>query len=231
MDHTRRRNIIVTGASGNLGEAVARRFFEEGYNVGGTLGHGESGALARNGAIWENNVVNLANETAAGNFVADCVKKYRPVDIAVLTAGGYASGDMQHTAGENITQQIELNLFTAYNIVRPLLPHMLKQGSGKIYLIGSIPGEHTEKSASSLAYGLSKSLLFRLAEALQPAAAEKGISFIIIVPSVIDTPQNRKAMPDADFTKWTSPDAIADVIYKDAQSPAQPGKNPAVIHV
>ncbi len=54
MEKNHRRNMIVTGASGNLGEAVARRFFEEGYNVAGTFGHGEATAIARNGAIWEN---------------------------------------------------------------------------------------------------------------------------------------------------------------------------------
>ncbi|MDF2383929.1 SDR family NAD(P)-dependent oxidoreductase [Nostoc ellipsosporum NOK] len=231
MEKNHRRNMIVTGASGNLGEAVARRFFEEGYNVAGTFGHGEATAIAHNGAIWENNVVDLKNEKAAADFVADCTRKFRPVDAAVLTAGGYASGDLEHTIVENITQQIALNFLTAYNIVRPLFPHMQKQGRGKIYLIGSVPGEQAQKNAGSLAYGLSKSLLFRLAETLQPSAAEKGVAITVIVPSIIDTPQNRHAMPDADFSKWTSPDIIASVIYNDVQSATQSGKEPSVIHV
>ncbi len=231
MEQNRRRNSIVTGASGNLGEAVARRFFDEGYNVTGTFGHGDATAIARNGVLWENNIVDLKNEKAAGEFVAGCTRKFRPVDVAVLTAGGYAPGDLEHTIVENITQQMEINFLTAYNIIRPLFPHMLKYGRGKIYLIGSLSGEHAPRSASSLAYGLSKSLLFRLAEALQPQAAEKGVTFTVIVPSTIDTPQNRKAMPDADFSKWTSPDVIASIIYEDAQSATQPGKEPAVIHV
>jgi NAD(P)-dependent dehydrogenase (short-subunit alcohol dehydrogenase family) len=90
---------------------------------------------------------------------------------------------------------------------------MMKQGSGRIFLIGSRQGLNILKGKGALAYSLSKSLLFRLAELLNAEAKGKNVVVSVIVPSTIDTPQNRESMPDADFSSWVTASQIADIIY------------------
>jgi NAD(P)-dependent dehydrogenase (short-subunit alcohol dehydrogenase family) len=106
-----------------------------------------------------------------------------------------------------------LNFQTAYNIARPVFLQMMKQGSGRIFLIGSRQGLNILKGKGALAYSLSKSLLFRLAELLNAEAKGKNVVVSVIVPSTIDTPQNRESMPDADFSSWVTASQIADIIY------------------
>ena len=122
-------------------------------------------------------------------------------------------GNIADTTMDDITQQYKLNFETVYNIARPVFLQMLKQNSGRIFLIGSKPGLNAKESKGKIAYGLSKSLIFRLAELMNNEAKGKNVVVNVVVPGTIDTPQNRESMPDADFTKWTSADAIANVIY------------------
>ena len=89
----------------------------------------------------------------------------------------------------------------------------MKQNSGRIFIIGSKPGLSSVNSKGMVAYGLAKSLIFRLAELMNAEAKGTNVVVSVIVPSTIDTPQNRKSMPDADPAKWVKPEAIADVIY------------------
>jgi NAD(P)-dependent dehydrogenase (short-subunit alcohol dehydrogenase family) len=90
---------------------------------------------------------------------------------------------------------------------------MMKQGSGRIFLIGSRPGLDMHNSKGMVAYGMTKSLIFRLAEILNDEAKGHNVVTCVIVPSTIDTPQNRKSTPDEEFGKWVKPEAIADIIY------------------
>jgi NAD(P)-dependent dehydrogenase (short-subunit alcohol dehydrogenase family) len=90
---------------------------------------------------------------------------------------------------------------------------MLLQGSGRIFLIGSKPGLSMKNSKGMVAYGLAKSLIFQLAELMNEEAKGTNVVTSVIVPSTIDTQQNRQSMPDADFSKWVKPEAIADAIY------------------
>lgn len=122
-------------------------------------------------------------------------------------------GDIAKTKTSDIVKQYQLNFETAYHIARPVFLHMMKQGSGRIFLIGSRQGLDILKGKGALAYSLSKSLLFRLAEVLNAEAKGKNVVVSVIVPSIIDTPQNRESMPDEDYSAWVSPSQIADVIY------------------
>ena len=110
-------------------------------------------------------------------------------------------------------KQYKLNFETAYNVARPTFLQMLKQNSGRIFIIGSKPGLDARNGKGMVAYGLAKSLIFRLAELMNDEAKGKNVVTSVIVPSTIDTPQNRKAMPDANFENWVKADAIANVIY------------------
>ncbi len=206
-------HIIVTGASGNLGQAVVKKFLRENYQVTGTLIPNDHIAIDSQGKYFETAVVDLMQEEAAAHFIDKLVVKYKKIDVVVLTVGGFAMGNIHNTSTADISKQYKLNFETAYHIARPVFAQMMKQGSGRIFLIGSRPGADMKNSKGMVAYGLGKSLLFRLAELMNEEAAGTNIVTSVVVPSIIDTPANRESMPTADFSKWVTPAAIADVIY------------------
>jgi NAD(P)-dependent dehydrogenase (short-subunit alcohol dehydrogenase family) len=203
---------IVTGASGNLGQAVITKFIEEGYNVIGTVIPNDPVPMNFPADKLEKVVVDLMNEDDSAKFIENIISKYGSVDVAVLTVGGFAMGSVADTKTSDIAKQYKLNFETAYNVARPIFLQMLKQNSGRIFIIGSRPGLNAKDGKGMVAYGLGKSLLFRLAELMNNEAKGTNVVTAVIVPSTIDTPQNRKAMPDADPEKWVKPEAIAEII-------------------
>ena len=122
-------------------------------------------------------------------------------------------GNIADTSTKDLGKQFKLNVETAYNVARPVFVQMLKQNAGRIFMIGSRPGSNMARSKGMVAYGLAKSLIFRSAELMNDEAKGTNVVTSVIVPSTIDTPQNRQSMPNSDFSKWVSPEAIADVIY------------------
>ena len=153
------------------------------------------------------------NEEDSAKFINNVISKYGSVDAAVLTVGGFAMGSIAETKASDIARQHKLNFETAYNVAKPVFVQMMKQNSGRIFIIGSKPGLEAKNGKGMVAYGLAKSLIFRLAELMNDEAKGTNVVTSVIVPSTIDTPQNRKAMPDADPSKWVKPEAIADVIH------------------
>ena len=207
------KTIIVTGASGNLGQAVVKKFLGENYFVVGTVIPNDPAHVDFNSKNFESAVVDLLDEEAILKFTGQVVASHGNINAAVLTAGGFAMGKIAETKTTDIARQYQLNFETAYNLARPVFQQMLKQGSGRIFLIGSKPGLDMRNSKGMVAYGLSKSLIFRLAELMNDEAKGTNVVTCVMVPSTIDTPPNRKSMPDADFTKWVTAEAIADTIY------------------
>lgn len=205
--------ILVTGASGNLGSAVVDRFLQEGWLVAAVT-H-KNRPLKKQDRNLISISAELTDELSAENTVDSTLQRFGQIDAAVLCAGGFTSGRIEQTPIANIIYQLQINFATAYNIVRPLLAEMKKAGRGKIFLIGSKQGEDTQKGTDAVGYSLSKSLLFQLANIINVDAQsnDSKISATVIVPSIIDTPQNRSAMPNADFAKWQSVESIADSIF------------------
>ncbi len=206
------KTIIITGSEGNLGKAVVKKFIDGDYNVIGVV-HKKQDPKKYNGKNVEEVELDLLHEDNCQKFVDEIIKKNMGIDVAVLTAGGFAEGDIAKTKSSDIAKQYQLNFETAYNIASPVFLQMMKQGSGRIFLIGSRQGLNILKGKGALAYGLSKSLLFRLAELLNAEAKGKNVVVSVIVPSTIDTPQNRESMPDADVSSWVTASQIADIIY------------------
>jgi NAD(P)-dependent dehydrogenase (short-subunit alcohol dehydrogenase family) len=205
---------IVTGAAGNLGLAVTKKFIAEGYKVIGTvLPHETSITDVLPANSFEPHAVNLLKEEEAAIFINAVIEKYGTIDAAVLTVGGFAMSSIAETSAADIMKQYQLNFETAYHVARPVFTQMIKQNSGRIFMIGSRPGLSAWQSKGMTAYGLAKSLVVRLAELMNLEAAGKNVVTSVVVPSTIDTPQNRKAMPDADFNAWVKPEDIANVIY------------------
>lgn len=206
------KTAIVTGASGNMGQAVVKKFLSQGYTVVGTIVPNDPVPFDVADAKLEKVIVDLMNEEDAEKFVQNVAAKYGSVDAAVLTVGGFAMGSVADTKTSDIHKQYKLNFETAYNVARPAFVQMLQQKAGRIFLIGSKPGLSAVNSKGMVAYGLGKSLIFRLAELMNAEAKGTNVVTSVVVPSTIDTPQNRKAMPDADASTWVKPEAIADVI-------------------
>lgn len=207
------KTAIVTGASGNMGQAVVKKFLAEGYNVVGTIIPNDPVSFDVDDKKLEKVVVDLMDEEDSAKFVQNVIAKYRTVDVAILTVGGFAMGKIADTKAADVYKQYKLNFETAYNVARPCFVQMMQQGIGRIFIIGSKPGLSARDGKGMVAYGLGKSLIFRLAELMNDEAKGHNVVTSVVVPSTIDTQQNRKAMPEAKFENWVKAEAIADAIW------------------
>ena len=207
-----KKTAIITGVAGNLGKAVTKKFIDEGYYVVGTILN-KSVAAHSQQSSFEEVTLDLLDEKNCQKFVDDVVEKQGEINVAVLTAGGFTMGNIDSTTVAEMYKQYQLNFETAYNMARPIFLQMMKQYSGRIFLIGSRAGLETSNSKGMIAYSLSKSLIFRLAEIMNAESKGKDVVTSVIVPSTIDTPQNRQSMPKVDFSSWVKPAEIADTIF------------------
>jgi len=214
------KTAIVTGASGNLGQAVIKKLIDRGFIVIGTVIPNDPVSMDLPVEKFEKVVVDLMNEDAAQKFIDSVWVKYKSIDVAVLTVGGFAMGKIAETKTSDVQKQYRLNFETTYNVARPVFVRMMEQRSGRIFIIGSKPGLDSRNGKGMIAYSLSKSLIFRLAELMNDEAKGHNVVTSVIVPSTIDTPQNRQSMPDAKYDTWVKPEKIGDVIlfYADEAS-------------
>jgi NAD(P)-dependent dehydrogenase (short-subunit alcohol dehydrogenase family) len=207
-----KKTIVVTGALGNLGRATVERFVREGYTVVVSAAPGENTDLYKGNPSIIIYTVDLLNESGAENFITTVIQKHGGIHAALLLVGGYASGNIKDTTGEALKKMYALNFESAYFVARPVFNHMISQKSGKIILVGARPALVAADGKNSLAYALSKSLIFKLADFLNAEGSPYNVTATVIVPSIIDTPANRKSMPDADFTAWVKADEIAEAM-------------------
>ena len=210
--NTQIKTIIITGANGNLGTAVTNTFLSKGYNVIATVINEEA---KKNMPAHDNlqvEIINLTNETETASFVQSTINSYKKIDAAVLLVGGFAMGNITATKSEDIKKQISLNFDTAYHITKPVFEHMIKNNSGRIIFIGARPALKAVDGKNMIAYGLSKSLLFKLAEYLNAEAKGKNVTVTVVAPSTLDTPLNRKNMPDTNPDNWVKPEALAEIL-------------------
>jgi NAD(P)-dependent dehydrogenase (short-subunit alcohol dehydrogenase family) len=204
--------VIITGATGNLGLATTQVFLAKGYRVLATVTNDEAKKSLPAHEHLETETLDLTSEDAAASMVHNTIKKYGKIDAALLLVGGFAMGDIKATRLEHIKKQISLNFDTAYNIAKPVFEQMISQGSGRLVFVGSRPALKSADGKNMIAYSLSKSLLFKLAEFLNEEAKGKNVTATVIVPSTIDTPINRSSMPDVNPDKWVKPEAIAEIL-------------------
>jgi NAD(P)-dependent dehydrogenase (short-subunit alcohol dehydrogenase family) len=206
------KKIIITGANGNLGSAVTKLFLDKGYRVIATVQSEDSKKQMPQHPNLQAEVVNLTNETETASFVQNTIDAEGTIDAALMLVGGFAAGKITDTKTEDIKKQIALNFETAYNITHPLYQHMLAKGNGRLIFIGARPALQPADGKNLVAYALSKSLLFKLAEFINKDAKGKNITATVVVPSTIDTPLNRKNMPDADPNNWVKAEDLAEIL-------------------
>ena len=207
-----KKNVLITGAAGNLGHAAVQKFSRDGYNVLATTLPGEkvNYDLPDNVRIFP---VDLGDEKKTDDFITSVINEYKTINAALFLVGGFAMGDVATTDGSALRKMIGLNFETAYFVSRKIFLHMLEQADGgRLVFIGSKPGLQPEAGARFLGYTLSKSLLFAWAKILNAEAGKKNVVSSVIVPSTIDTPSNRAQMPSANFSDWVRPEEIADVM-------------------
>lgn len=206
------KTVIITGANGNLGSAVTGSFLSKDYKVIATVRKEEDRNEFDDHPNLQVEVLDLTDEAKTEAFARKVIEQNGPIDGALLLVGGFAAGNIAATGSADIKKQITLNFDTAYHLTRPLFQHMMEQNKGRIVFIGSRPALQASAGKNLVAYGLSKSLLFKLAEYLNAEAKGKNVTVTVIAPSTIDTEPNRKSMPDADFEKWVKPEALADIM-------------------
>lgn len=205
-------SLIITGANGNLGLSVVNRLLEDGYHIVAASGHSGAGNLPDHEKL-ESLEVDLSDEDQAQNFAQTILQLNPDLQAAVLLVGGFAMGQLAETRKADLDKMINLNFYTAFHIVRPLLSHFLgRPQGGQFILVGSRPGLNAADGKDFFAYSLSKAMIFKLAEFINAEGKDKGVTATVIVPSTIDTEANRKAMPNADFSKWVPAANIADAI-------------------
>ena len=206
------KNAIVSGGVGAVGTAIVNKLQSIGYHITATLGPKDQ---AENDA--ESNVtyqkVDLTIDGETKRFVDDYLSREANIDLLVLTVGGFSMGSLEQTTMNSINRMIDLNFHTAFNVVKPAVKKMCEQEKGgQIIFIGSRPAVKPQEGKNALAYSLSKSLLFSFAEMLNAQYHEQNIDTTVIVPSIVDTSANRKAMPDENFLNWVTPQQIADTV-------------------
>ena len=207
--------VMVTGAAGNLGNATARAFLAKGaYVVLVDLDLERLEETFADVAQDETVVfagVDLTDDGAVEGMVYEAVQQLGAVDVLANIAGGFRSGAPVHeTSLDTWDFMLDLNARTVLITARAVVPHMLQKGTGKIISVAARPG--LKAGATSAAYAASKSAVIRLTESMSASLKESVINVNCVIPGTLDTPQNRKAMPNAKFEKWVAPEALADVI-------------------
>jgi NAD(P)-dependent dehydrogenase (short-subunit alcohol dehydrogenase family) len=158
--------------------------------------------------------IDLYNEAACAQWVAQAVAEHGRIDAAVLLAGGFAMGNLAQTDAASLDAMFKLNFLTAYHLARPLCQHMASQPQGgRLVLVGARPALDPNAGKNLVAYALSKALVLQLAELINAEGQAHGVNASVLVPSIIDTPANRAAMPTADFAQWASPTDLAELLW------------------
>lgn len=201
------KTIAVTGANGNLGREVVATALAQGAQVA-LLDVAFSADLP---AFPEDrttrHIVNLLDQEATNTCFADI----GPIDALCNVAGGFSMGTPTHeSTDEEWSLMLSLNVNTLLHCVRASVPGMLKVGSGSIVSIAASAA--LSGQALMAPYTVTKSAVMRITECMSAELKDQGINVNCVLPSIIDTPQNREAMPDAEFSNWVSPKQLAEVI-------------------
>ena len=207
---------LVAGGTGGLGRAVSLAFLEEDAKVVVTYRKQEEfdalGSTAgAHGARLEGQSVDVTDEGAVRQLIERVLAQHGRLDALVNTVGGYAGGVKLWQLDRKVfDQMLALNLRSGYALSRAAVPAMLKQGRGAIVNVAAKAA--FDHAAGAAAYAASKAAAVALMDSLAADVKGTGVRVNSILPSIIDTEANRKAMPKADFAKWPKPEDIARVI-------------------
>ena len=206
---------LITGGTGGLGHAVTLALLHEGAAVIATYIRKDEADALKDAvgptALLELLPLDATDEAACRALVDGITARHGQLDILVNTIGGFAGGKtLWETEPKTYQLMMTLNVHAGYNMARTVAPAMLKQKSGSIVNIASKAA--FDHAAGASAYAASKAAALALFDSLAADVKDSGVRVNSILPSIIDTEPNRKAMPNADFSKWPKPEEIAQVI-------------------
>jgi NAD(P)-dependent dehydrogenase (short-subunit alcohol dehydrogenase family) len=202
------RVVLITGASGGLGEGVTQAFLTAGATVAG-VARSWRGKTPK--GDFRGVEADLSMPQACRDVVEQVLREANRIDAVLHLMGGFAGGQpIQNIDDATWNSMISMNLSAAFYVFRAVLPALLAQGHGRLVAIGSRAG--VEPGASLAAYNVSKAGLNALVKTAAAEVNGTGVTVNAVLPSTIDTPSNRQAMPQADFTKWVTPASIASLL-------------------
>ena len=201
--------VLITGAKGGLGAPVTQAFLAAGASVAGV-----SRSISGKDFDHPNFAAfpaELSAEAPVRAMVDQVVARFQRIDVLVHLVGGFAGGArMDETKSDTFDQMFELNVKAAFFVMGAVLSQMRRQNSGRILTISGRAG--VEPAAGIGVYSASKAALISLTQTVALENADRGITANVVLPGTMDTPANRAAMPDADRSKWVSPEQVAGLL-------------------
>ncbi len=201
--------VFITGAKGGLGSFVTRRFLAAGATVVGT-----SRSISKEDFPQPNFIplaVDFTQAAAVHDAIASVIGRFGKLDVLVHVLGGFAGGQtVAQTDDATWEQMRDLNLTSAFYVLRVAIPHLRKSGAGRIIAIGSLTAVAPHSRLG--AYVTFKAALSTLVQTVALENKDAGLTANVVLPGTMDTPANRKSMPDADFSKWVQPGDVADLV-------------------
>lgn len=198
--------VLVTGATGGLGTAVTQAFLDSGATIIGTSPKIQQADFK--GDRFTAIPAELSNFQNAQELIAKILRKFGRLDVLAHTVGGFAGGQsIADTDEDTLRRMFDVNFNATFYMFRAALPALRKSGSGRIIAIGSRAA--VDPGAGVGAYSASKAAMVSLVRTVATENRDAGVTANVILPGTIDTPANRKAMPDADFSRWVQPLNIA----------------------
>lgn len=210
------RVVLVTGAAGSLGQAVARRFKRDGAKLVLTDLDGDRLEAAANQLDFDPETDlaitgNVTDEASARGLVAEALARFGRLDVLANVAGGFRMGPPVHEMPlDDWDFLMNLNAKSVLVMAKAVVPAMIERGQGRIINVAARAA--LQGAGHMAAYSASKAAVIRLTESMATELLDRGITVNCILPSTIDTPPNRAAMPKADFSKWVAPDSLANVV-------------------
>jgi len=201
--------VFITGANGALGSAITRTFLKTGARVIGASLHISATDFPQ--ANFEAISLDFTSAEIVSRTVADIAARHDGLDVVVHVLGGFAGGQpVAETTNATWEQMRDLNLTSAFYVLRETVPHLRRSSCGRFIAIGSLTA--TAPHANLGAYVVFKAALATLVQTVALENKDSRLTANIVLPDTMDTPANRKSMPDADYSTWLNPQDVADLV-------------------
>lgn len=201
--------VFITGAKGGLGSVITETFLQQGAKVIGASRSISSSDFP--GPNFEAVAIDFTSADQVRDAVAKIFERHGRIDAVVHVVGGFAGGQtITETSDSTWNQMRDMNLTSAFHVLRETVPYLRKSKNARIIAIGSLTAK--EPHANLGAYVIFKSALTILVQTVAAENADCGLTANVVLPGTMDTPANRKAMPNEDFSKWLPLQNVADLV-------------------